>query len=806
MLFSVVESDYDSEEDDYGRRSTRKSARRHVNYRELNSDESIKAEETDSYHASDFSSDEGKRKKVREKHKSRKDRKKRHKRHKKRKHVVSSDEESEETDSDSRPSSKKKDRKKRYDSEAEEDTSGTSGDSDSDQHRRHKVGKPGKKKGRIESDETESETENERKSQAKGKRTGKVLESETGSESEAGKDKGAGDGDEDGSGTEVSEGDWEEIEIDINSGSDKLKSPKHKGSPTKLRRSSDVNNDMAVQDEGSESEEEEELEPGEIRVKRPGKNIRKRKKSESNSQEELDHVTKSDERSDKETANNSGTPIYECSVSLEPLSDTVLHSDSIYKGEHSMEELQDSASDSSPVKKKRTRRTKAQMEAARKVEEELIQQLIMDGVPPEVARKRICGKKARSRSLEQLPAPGDTSDRAGSVTSVSEVTLPARSEDHVRVESCERQTNVGESDNKKIDTEIVIKKEPSERKDDSPLSARRDYNNAPVGIVKPEVRQGVIVENRQVMDSMRGPLGPGGRPLVGNMVSPLQGMKDMSMGKIPDQGGFSPPNMPPGYQNRGNSEGFRQPNYPGYPPQQGPYGHPQQGFQQGMPHRPYPHSDDQGAMSPGNYPPPAAGQYMSPNMPPGPQGFHPGSFRASLEGPQSPPAGYGGYGPGAPPMGGPNYPQQGPYGQGFHSPTGPYQGQMHGPYPEPPGQQPGPSAQMNYPPNMPSGYPQIPQPRHPHPGGMHYPPSVPPVNPNQPVRPQPYSTPHTGVPQSDPSPVKSAVAGVPARSRRGFMMDNILKPTSSRPKEDENGDEINDIVNYVANDEYFKEH
>ena len=37
-------------------------------------------------------------------------------------------------------------------------------------------------------------------------------------------------------------------------------------------------------------------------------------------------------------------------------------------------------------------------------------------------------------------------------------------------------------------------------------------------------------------------------------------------------------------------------------------------------------------------------------------------------------------------------------------------------------------------------------------------------------------------------------------------MDNILKPTSSRTKEDDNGDEINDIINYVANAEYFKEH
>ena len=406
--------------------------------------------------------------------------------------------------------------------------------------------------------------------------------------------------------------------------------------------------------------------------------------------------------------------------------------------------------------------------------------------------------------------------------------------DHVRdmIESSEKQIDVGESDNKKIDTKIVIKKEPSDRKDDRLLSARRDNNNAPVGIVDPEVRQviernrQVIERNRQVIDYMRFPHGPG---LVGTMASPLQGMKDMTMGKIPDHGGFSPPKMPPGYQNRGHSEGFRQPNYPGNSPQQGPYDHPQQTFHQGVPYRPYPHSDDQGlddsdsdqhrrhkvgksdkkkgriesdetesetenestmdhvrdmvessekqidvaesdnkkidteivikkepsdrkddrllsARRDNNNAPvgivnpevrpdviernrqvidsiPAAGQYMSPNITTGPQGFHPGYFRASIEGPQIPPSGYGGYGPGAP-IGGPKYPQQGPFSRGFHFPTGLYQGQMLGPYPEPPGQQPGPLAQMNYPPNMPSGYPQIPQPRPPHPGGMHYPRSV----------------------------------------------------------------------------------
>ena len=762
---------------------------------------------------------------------------------------MSSEDESEESDTDSRPSSKKKEKKpnrrKRYDS----DKDSYSEESDDDDKYRERVAVKGKKKVRIDSEESGSE-ETMDESKAKQKKKPKVIQSESGSESdlEEGQvldkdDVEDGDGNEDGSETEVSEGDWEEI--DINSGSDKgerMKSPKQGSSSPQKLNTSELRRDASQKTVGSPSkkaskvlqkmispgETSEELETGDdgennveagknLRKPMPGgKNVRKRKSTdtsidesksfESKYQQEIeDTSTKSDECTEKDMERTSRIhPIFECSVSLETLSDNILQADSIHKGDIQMEpspdkEMQDSASDSSPIKKKRTRRTKAQMEAARKIEEEMIEQLIADGVSPEIARKKICGKKSRSRSFEQLQISATDAVTSDQVNDNTE-------------ENSEVQTNVGEIE--KTGSEVVIKKEPErtaetkidERKNESPLSARRDYNNAPVGIVKPEVRQGVIVENRQVMDSMRGPVGPGGRPHVGSMVSPLQGMKDMTMGKISDQGGFSPPNMPPGYQNRGNTEGFRQPNYPAYPSQQGPFGPPQQSYQQGIPHRPYSHTDEQGPMSPGSYPP--ASQYGSPNMPPGSQGYYPGSFRSALEGPQSPPAGFGGYGP----VGGQNYPHQGPYSQGFHSPTGPYQGQLQGagPYPEPQGAHQGPhpgsSAQMNYPPNMPSGYPQIPQPRHPPPHGMHYPQAVQPVSPNQPVRPQPYPATHAGPPKSDSPSVRPPMAGVPPRSRRGFMMDNILKPTSTGIKEEENVDEINDIVNYVANDEYFKEH
>ena len=630
---------------------------------------------------------------------------------------------------------------------------------------------------------------------------------------------------------------------------------------------------------------------GAAKPRAAGKNVRKRKSTETSDSVSKDPEMKPQseagiaasevsEKAEKETENISDTSLNLLEPSVSDTSSLNLsQTEDLNKSEEQPDlgsgedSKQETTPEGIPMKRKRTRRTKAQMEEFRKAEEVEIQKMVAQGIPEDVARrrrksmhKRASILRSRSQSLEQVPPVGGMpepidflsdenvdihiqsniprSDGAPNINIATdnqnrrfsdnlmkpdETALTNVSNEGRTVERGEKEDkDIGkDSDKTAVETDKVdigsdntVKKDGEkvgdtkvydEKRDDSPLSARRDYNNAPVGIVKPEVRQGVIVENRQVMDNMRSPTAPGGRAPGSGMVSPLQGMKEMTMGKMGEQGGFQQPNMPPGYQNRGNTEGFRQPqpNYPGFQPQQGPYGPSQQPpYQQGVPHRPYPYSDQQGPMSPSNYPPNS--QYMSPNMPPGPQGFYPGPYRGpvgpGMEGPQSPPAGYSGYGP----PGSQNYPPQGPYSQGFQSPTGPYQGQMQGPGPQGPmqGPHPGPSGQMNYPPNMQGGYPHAPQPHYPTPHSMQYPQNAPPISPNQPIRPQAIPASHPSPAQPDSQTVRPPMAGVPPRNRRGFMMDNILKPSSSSSgsQEGETGDEINDIVNYVANDEYFKEH
>ena len=970
----VVESEYESE-DDTGRRSTRrKSARRPVNYREFNSDESeVKADEDDSFHTSDVGSDVGKKKKSR----SEKDKKKR-------KHDESSEDWSEESDSDGKPSSKKKERKpsrkKKYDS-GESDS--YSEDSESEDRPTRKTAKKGKKNEELE--KSESGEEENVKAKTKGKRKA-VIESDSENESKGQEENVEKDEQEneisevneevnekkvmeekvnegekkeienlidEGSETEVSEGDWEEV--DINSGSEKggkMKSPKRKasparggtspkkgasapkkespakkgtaakkggGSPKKISTSpkkggkkgsaspekaitspvlSSEEIAETVQKEGENVGEESVTDGSEQVPAKPkaarkprapakpraaGKNTRKRKSTDTSS----DNVSKdpeikpesesaipatvseATENAEKETENIGDTSLNSIEPSVSDTSSLNLsHTDDLNKSEEQPDlgsgpELNDSKQELTPegipMKRKRTRRTKAQMEIFKKEEEVEIQKMIAQGIPEDVARrrrksmhKRASLLRSRSQSLEQAPSIGGMpepidflsdenvgvhiqgnaprSEGDPSVNIASDIQNRRLSDQQMKpnetamtnVNNEENPVDKTTTENIKVESESdnAVKKDGEkvgdtkvydEKRDDSPLSARRDYNNAPVGIVKPEVRQGVIVENRQVMDNIRTPAGPSGRAPGPGMVSPLQGMKEMTMGKVGEQGGSQPPNMPPGYQNRGNTEGFRQPqpNYPGFQPQQGPYGpSQQQPYQQGAPHRPYPYGDQQGPMSPTNYPPNS--QYMSPNMPPGPQGYYLGPYRGpmgpGMEGPQSPPTGYSGYGP----PGSQNFPPQGPYSQGFQPPTGPYQGQMQGPSPQGPmqGPHPGPSGPMNYPPNMQGGYPHAPQPHYPTPHSMQYPQNAPPISPNQPIRPQAIPASHPSPAQPDNQNVRPPMAGVPPRNRRGFMMDNILKPSSSSSgsQDGEPVDEINDIVNYVANDEYFKEH
>ena len=978
--FLVVESDYESE-DDTGRRSTRrKSARRPVNYRELNSDESeVKPEEDDSFHTSDVGSDDDRKKKSR----SQKD--------KKRKHDESSEDWSEESDFDGKPSSKKKERKppsrkKKYDSG---DSESYSESSESEDRLTRKTVKKGKKNAEQEKSESdgeesvkakpaskkkkaviESDSENEIKGQEDTNEKdeqenenneanvgveGKEMEDTVGTGEKKEKSEKLSDAQDEGSETEVSEGDWEEV--DITSGSDKggkMKSPKRKASPArggtspKKGASSPKKESTAKKKGGAakkggaspkktspkkggkkgsaspekgltspvlSSEEAGETVPKEgenvgeesvtddsaqvaakpkvarkprapAKPKAAAKTTRKRKNTETatenigkDSEVKLEtepaisaSVSEGTEKVEKEAENISDTSLNPLDISVSDTSSLNLsHPDDLNKSEEQPDlgsgpELNDSKQETTPegvpMKRKRTRRTKAQMEIFKKEEEVEIQKMVAQGIPEDVARrrrksmhKRASLLRSRSQSLEQAPSVGGMPEPVDFLSDENvgihiQGKMPTRSEgDHnVNVPSDiqrrlstdhqmkpnetvstiisneEKQVDKSATESVKVETgsDNTVKKDGEkvgdtkvyeEKRDDSPLSARRDYNNAPVGIVKPEVRQGVIVENRQVMDNVRSTSGPTGRAPGAGIVSPLQGMKDMTMGKMGEQGGFQPPNMPPGYQNRGNTEGFRQPqpNYPGFQPQQGPYGpsqQPQQPYQQGGPQRPYPYSDQQGPMSPTNYPPNS--QYMSPNMPPGPQGYYPGPYRGpmgpGIEGPQSPQAGYSGYGP----PGNQNLPPQGPYGQGFPTPPGPYQGQMQGPSPQGPmqGPHPGPSGPLSYPPNMQGGYPHAPQPHYPTPHGMQYPQNAPAISPNQPIRPQAIPASHPSSTPPDNQNVRPPMAGVPPRNRRGFMMDNILKPSSSSSgsQDGEPGDEINDIVNYVANDEYFKEH
>lgn len=325
-------------------------------------------------------------------------------------------------------------------------------------------------------------------------------------------------------------------------------------------------------------------------------------------------------------------------------------------------------------------------------------------------------------------------------------------------------------------------------KDDSPLSAR-NKQNAPVGVVKPEVRQGVIVENKHAIEARLSDKRPG-EPAV----NPLQGMRDLAMGTQPmpgqNQSSFTPysqsnyggPNMPPPYMNQPGFQSYQQHRHQFGPDgPRGPYPGPQTGAphgpSQGMPQSQFP--QNQGPLSPNSYQQP--GSYMG-SMQHGPPGYYQPGYRPPMEG----------YGPpGQPYQQGPFPPSysQGPYSgprPGFADQMGQYPMGSHGP-----GPQGGPYSH-----GMPYNYPHMPP--HGPPIGPHsYGPQTQDVPGQGPMRPQA----RLAVPapsQQSSSPTQRS-EGSSEGTNRGFMMDNILKPSPEAGSNDvEDGEEVSDIDRYTS--------
>lgn len=329
-------------------------------------------------------------------------------------------------------------------------------------------------------------------------------------------------------------------------------------------------------------------------------------------------------------------------------------------------------------------------------------------------------------------------------------------------------------------------------KDDSPLSAR-NKQNAPVGIVKPEVRQGVIVENKQVIEGRMNE----SRTSEPSSVNPLQGMRDLAMGSQPMHGGHESSFTP------FSQASYSSPNMQGYLPHQGFHNyHPSPSYGPQSPPGPSPYAGHQGIPSEGPHPRPQyhqnqssvspnsfqhSGSYLS-QMQQGPQSYYPGNFRPQM---------------GSRPDGFNSTNSQGSQSTNFHSqfpPNYPHQGTYHGPlrhgYPEHHGPYAvGPQGSMPaqhgaYHSSMP--YSMQSTPRH----GF-WPQGGPqgPSTGSQPVRPQ--SRPSLSQPQGvSPS---SRGEGAIETPNRGFMMDNILKPAPEGGSNDvEDSAEVSDIDRYTS--------
>ncbi|XP_053404414.1 remodeling and spacing factor 1-like isoform X2 [Mercenaria mercenaria] len=781
----VVDSDFESDEDST-RRSKRRPRRGKVNYREINSDETEVEDNDDSFHSSELSDSDFEAK-----------RKKRNERNKK-------------VDSKERPRSGKRQRIRKVLSSSESSEDG----SDDSTPRKKKGKKPPSKSARYDSDETDESLEKVKMKKSKSK---KFQELSDMSETEAEETE-----ESDSSETEVSESDTNKtnrkkknVKNVLKSDSEEEEEDKEKTDEKKnvLSESHDTHSSKESEESGWEEigvdsddenvtgskrkdmvdkrSETAEKKGNQQKAKTVGpsklpKNVTKEQLEDTEEEEKMEsadakagslniEINKSDEQRMESDATGTKEENEKIADNEKGYSTPEVTPQKKKRGRKSKSEkaAEDSSTTPEVTPKKRGRKPKAKPEAS---------ETSVDETP--IKKKR--GRKAKSEIEAESEHVDDKVVTDNSVI----VENKTGSVSEVKVEGSENNEESHKSEEQTADekNETEVSQTIEKGKDDSPLSAR-NKQNAPVGVVKPEVRQGVIVENKQVIDGRLNESRAGE-----NVVNPLQGMRDLAMGNQNIQGSHQSsftPYSQPNYQGQNMPGYMGQSGFQGYPHQAPPFSqggpgstHPYQS-PQGMPSgAPPQYPPNQGPMSPNSYQ--QHGPYMG-SMPQGPPGYFPGNYRH----PMGHPEGFGHSNPHGP---NPQYyhPNQGPYqGQrhGYPEHAGPYHMGSQGPMPHPPNQQgPGPF------PGMPYNYPNVPQ------QGLHRPgfgPAGPPQNisPNQPVRPQ---TRHAGPPitlqGSTPNP--RTETEVP---NRGFMMDNILKPNSEGVSNDvEDSAEVSDIDRYTS--------
>ncbi|KAH3811873.1 hypothetical protein DPMN_140290 [Dreissena polymorpha] len=851
----VVDSEYESEEEEVDtRRSGRRARRKPVSYRDYDSDETeIENNDDESFHSSDLSDSDFERKRNKKLAKSQKPASAKEKvRSGKRQRIrnVSSSEESSDDSTEEEDATPKKGKKPpnktaRY---------AESSDSEPVKTKKKNVIDSGEDsmsdKETTESSATEVSEDEVSKAKPKknaGKPKKKVIESDSGENTEieedtvkepkveaaetAGKDDAKPNVNE--SHTEESEHDesgaWEEIEVhddDVKKvvevveeslkevvkegvkpeetiaevGDEKVK--EQKGTKAKPLKRGKAPKKSSTESKDVEEEVIEQAQPKKAKPLKRGKSPRK---SFTESKDEEEIVEKIQQNKVIEHA--------QLVVVLEKIPENSIVSPTVTTHENMKSE------EETTPKKKRGRKTKAEKQ---KTESET--------TTPEVTPKK------RGRKVKGKADLGET----GQETLGEEPTKKKRGEEGkadvgVKSKKVAKGNNVDEKGNtEESGTAENMGKDGSESnqsvdkvKDDSPLSVR-NKQNAPVGVVKPEIRQGVIVENKHLSD------GTSSEQRPHDQMNPLQGLREMAMGNQvisgPQPSGFQPyshanygSNVPSSMNSQ--PQGFQPYSNQGAPPP-GQYSAMHAGPYQGQPGMPtcspqagYP--PNHGPMSPNSYQ--HSGQYMGhvPHSQHGPSsGYYPPGYRSDMasgdgfSGPQGTQLPY----------------QHGPYPHGYHGNQGPYHHSQRGPM-FGPGSGPGPNQYLTHP-GSGGAMNHQPHPSHPHPGSMgqqfhhqgmqgyNYPPHMHPHG-------GPYHSsqpPYSGAPNSQPfSPQGMSSPTQPLRPttrlatpallhgsgtsprpegpmetpNRGFMMDNILK-SSQDSNEVEDSAEVSDIDRYTS--------
>ncbi|XP_052216832.1 remodeling and spacing factor 1-like [Dreissena polymorpha] len=851
----VVDSEYESEEEEVDtRRSGRRARRKPVSYRDYDSDETeIENNDDESFHSSDLSDSDFERKRNKKLAKSQKPASAKEKvRSGKRQRIrnVSSSEESSDDSTEEEDATPKKGKKPpnktaRYAESSDSEPVKTKKKNVIDSGEDSMSDKETTESSATEVSEDEVSTAKPKKNAGKPKK--KVIESDSGENTEieeetvkepkveaaetAGKDDSKPNVNE--SHTEESEHDesgaWEEIEVhddDVKKvvevveetlkevvkegvkpeetiaevGDEKVK--EQKGTKAKPLKRGKAPKKSSTESKDVEEEVIEQAQPKKAKPLKRGKSPRK---SLTESKDEEKIVEKIQPNKVIEHA--------QLVVVLEKIPENSIVSPTVTTHENMKSE------EETTPKKKRGRKTKAEKQ---KTESET--------TTPEVTPKK------RGRKVKGKADLGDT----GQETLGEEPTKKKRGEEGkadvgVKSKKVAKGNNVDEKGNtEESGTAESMGKDGSESnqsvdkvKDDSPLSVR-NKQNAPVGVVKPEIRQGVIVENKHLSD------GTSSEQRPHDQMNPLQGLREMAMGNQvisgPQPSGFQPyshanygSNVPSSMNSQ--PQGFQPYSNQGAPPP-GQYSAMHAGPYQGQPGMPtcspqagYP--PNHGPMSPNSYQ--HSGQYMGhvPHSQHGPSsGYYPPGYRSDMasgdgfSGPQGTQLPY----------------QHGPYPHGYHGNQGPYHHSQRGPM-FGPGSGPGPN---QYPTHPGSGgaMNHPPHPSHPHPGSMgqqfhhlgmqgyNYPPHMHPHG-------GPYHSsqpPYSGAPNSQPfSPQGMSSPTQPLRPttrlatpallhgsgtsprpegpmetpNRGFMMDNILK-SSQDSNEVEDSAEVSDIDRYTS--------